>query len=157
MPWRTFLDSNKFVFIVLSVFSLTKKIHPRVWRKPLSKDAKILLPVDVCRSKTPLLNITLLYSVYSPSSYVKNKGKLSVSSAWWPLNRSDKNRTTLAQDAQKVLRSLNGVGHFLLKLRFHHNFSYNYFATLITDRLMEVQLYVLLKTLLLGISPKNAF
>ena len=46
------LDTNKFV--LLSFFSLIKTINPRVSTKPLPNDA---LPVDVRRSKTPLLKL----------------------------------------------------------------------------------------------------
>ena len=49
------LDANKFV--LLSVFSLIKTINPRVSTKPLPNDAKSPLPVDVRRSKTPLLKL----------------------------------------------------------------------------------------------------
>ena len=43
---------------------------------------------------------------------------------------------------------------------FNYNFSSQFFLQLFRNfdyHLMEVQLYALLKTLLLGISPKNAF
>ena len=46
------LDTNKFVW--LSFFSLIKTINPRVSTKPLPNDA---LPVDVRRSKKPLLKL----------------------------------------------------------------------------------------------------
>ena len=42
---------------MLSVFSLIKTINPRVSTKPLPNDAKSPLPVDVRRSKTPLLKL----------------------------------------------------------------------------------------------------
>ena len=54
----TCLDANKFV--LLSFFSLIKTIYPRVWTKPLQGDAKSPLPVDVLRSKTPLLKLPIL-------------------------------------------------------------------------------------------------
>ena len=47
------LDANKFV--LLSFFSLMKRIYPRVSNKPLPNDAKGPLPVDVRRSTTLLL------------------------------------------------------------------------------------------------------
>ena len=49
------LESNKFV--LLSFFSLVKRIYPRVSTKPLPSDAKSPLPVDVRRSKTLLLKL----------------------------------------------------------------------------------------------------
>ena len=49
------LDSNKFV--LLSFFSLIKRIYPRVRTKPLPNDAKSPLPVDVRRPKTLLLKL----------------------------------------------------------------------------------------------------
>ena len=55
------LAANKFV--LLSFFSLMKRIYPRVSNKPLTNDAKGPLPVDVRRSTTLLL---LLPNHYSP-------------------------------------------------------------------------------------------
>ena len=49
------LESNKFV--LLSFFSIVKRIYPRVSTKPLPNDAKSPLPVDVRRSKTLLLKL----------------------------------------------------------------------------------------------------
>ena len=49
------LDANKFV--LLSFFSLMKRIYPRVSNKPLPNDAKGPLPVDVGRSTTLLLKL----------------------------------------------------------------------------------------------------
>ena len=49
------LDANKFV--LLSFFSLIKRIYPRVSNKPLPNDAKGPLPVDVRRSTTLLLKL----------------------------------------------------------------------------------------------------
>ena len=49
------LDANKFV--LLSFFSLMKRIYPRVSNKPLPNDAKGSLPVDVRRSTTLLLKL----------------------------------------------------------------------------------------------------
>ena len=49
------LDANKFV--LLSFFSLMKRICPRVSNKPLPNDAKGPLPVDVRRSTTLLLKL----------------------------------------------------------------------------------------------------
>ena len=51
------LGANKFV--LLSVFSLIKTIYQRVSTKPLPNDAKSPLPVDVRRSKTPLLKLPI--------------------------------------------------------------------------------------------------
>ena len=54
-PFSLFIcrDANKFV--LLSFFSLMKRICLRDSTKPLPNDAKGLLPVDVRRSKTRLL------------------------------------------------------------------------------------------------------
>ena len=49
------LGANKFV--LPSFFSLIKTIYRRVSTKPLPNDAKSPLPVDVRRSKTPLLKL----------------------------------------------------------------------------------------------------
>ena len=54
-PFFICLDANKFV--LLSFFSLIKRIYPRVWTKPLPSDSKSPLPVDVRRSKTLLLKL----------------------------------------------------------------------------------------------------
>ena len=51
------LGANKFV--LLSFFSLIKTIYQRVSTKPLPNDAKSPLPVDVRRSKTPLLKLPI--------------------------------------------------------------------------------------------------
>ena len=51
------LDTNKFV--LLSFFSLMKRIYPRVSNKPLPNDAKGPLPVDVRPSTTLLLKLYL--------------------------------------------------------------------------------------------------
>ena len=49
------LDANKFV--LLSFFSLMRRIYPRVSNKPLPNNAKGPLPVDVRRSTTLLLKL----------------------------------------------------------------------------------------------------
>ena len=51
------LDANKFV--LLSFFSLMKRIYPRVSNKPLPNNAKGPLPVDVRRSTTLLLKLPI--------------------------------------------------------------------------------------------------
>ena len=55
----TCLGTNKFV--LLTFFSLIKKIYPRVSTKPLLNDAKSQLPVDVHRSKTLLQKLPILW------------------------------------------------------------------------------------------------
>ena len=55
------LDANKFV--LLSFFSLMKRIYPRVSNKPLTNDAKGPLPVDIRRSTTLLLKLPNHYSL----------------------------------------------------------------------------------------------
>ena len=60
MPWRTFRDSNKFVFILLSVLSLLKTIRPRVWTKPLPTDAKIPHLVDMLSQRCGLSSHLLI-------------------------------------------------------------------------------------------------
>ena len=47
------LDDAKFVLFI--VFTLIETIWPKMWAKPLSKNAKSPLPVDVCHLKTSLL------------------------------------------------------------------------------------------------------
>ena len=47
------LDGTKFV--LLSVFTLIEMIWPKMWAKPLSKNAKSPLPDDVCHLKTSFL------------------------------------------------------------------------------------------------------
>ena len=61
-----YLGANKFV--LLSFFSLVKTIYQRVSTKPLLNDAKRPLPVDVRRSKTPLLKLpNNFYFIPDPS------------------------------------------------------------------------------------------
>ena len=50
------LDAPKFVF--LSVLTIIETSCPKKWAKPLSKNEKKPLPVDVRRSKTSLLKFT---------------------------------------------------------------------------------------------------
>ena len=54
------LDANKLV--LLSFFSLLKTIYPRVSTKPPPNDSKSPLPVDVHRSKTLLLKLSVMES-----------------------------------------------------------------------------------------------
>ena len=56
------LDANKFV--LLSFFSLMKRIYPRVSNKPLPSDAKGPFPVDVRRSTTLLLKLPIESDLY---------------------------------------------------------------------------------------------
>ena len=51
------LDAPKFVF--LSVLTIIETSCPKKWAKPLSKNEKKPLPVDVRRSKTSLLKFTI--------------------------------------------------------------------------------------------------
>ena len=62
LPLFICLDSNKFV--MLSSFSLINAVYPRVSTKPLTNDAKCLLPVDVRRSKILFLKLPII--TYSP-------------------------------------------------------------------------------------------
>ena len=80
-----YLDANKFV--LLSFFSLTKRIYPRVSNKPLPNNAKGPLQVDVRRSTTLLLKLPLCcylslwllqHSTNKPSSEVSEKGKMGI-------------------------------------------------------------------------------
>ena len=60
------LDANKFV--LLSFYSLMKRIYPRVSNEPLPNNAKGPLPVDVRRSTTLLLKLPInLQSVKASS------------------------------------------------------------------------------------------
>ena len=54
------LDAPKFVF--LSVLTIIETSCPKKWAKPLSKNEKKTLPVDVRRSKTSLLKFTNTYT-----------------------------------------------------------------------------------------------
>ena len=56
------LDTDKFV--LLSVFSLIKRIQLRVSTEPLLNDAKSPLPVDVRCSKTLLLKLPNILHLY---------------------------------------------------------------------------------------------
>jgi len=49
------LDATKFV--LSSFFTLMTTICPNIWAKTLPKNVKSPLPVDVRRSKTPLLKL----------------------------------------------------------------------------------------------------
>ena len=51
------LDAPKFVF--LSVLTIIETSCPKRWAKPLSKNEKRPLPVDVRRSETSLLKFTI--------------------------------------------------------------------------------------------------
>ena len=53
------LDAAKFV--LLSVFTLTETICPRICSKSRPRSAKKSLPVDVRRSKSSLLKLPQLY------------------------------------------------------------------------------------------------
>ena len=57
------LDANKLV--LLSFFSLLKTIYPRVSTKSFPSDAKSPLPVDVRRSKTLLLKLPIVTSLFN--------------------------------------------------------------------------------------------
>ena len=67
------LDANKFV--LLSFFSLMRRIYPRVSNKPLPNNAKGPLPVDVRRSTTLLRKLPITHE-FTPSvcefSYQQN-------------------------------------------------------------------------------------
>ena len=53
-----YLDAVKFVLI--SFFTLVKKIQLKSLAKPLPRNVKSPLPVPVCRSKTPLLSSLMI-------------------------------------------------------------------------------------------------
>ena len=77
------LDAPKFVF--LSVLTIIETSFPKKWAKPLSKNEKKTLPVDVRRSKTPLLmdrllgkHIRLLVTIKTVETvYLKVRSKCS--------------------------------------------------------------------------------
>ena len=52
-PLLIYLDAIKFV--LLSFFTLVKKIQLKIVAKPLPRNVKSPLPVHVCCSKTPLV------------------------------------------------------------------------------------------------------
>ena len=57
------LDANKFVllsFFTIITTALTT-IYPKIWAKTLPKNVKSPIPVDVRRSKTPLLKLTNIW------------------------------------------------------------------------------------------------
>ena len=60
-----YLDAVKFV--LLSFFTLVKKIQLKSLAKPLPRNVKSPLPVHVCRSKTPLLSSLMIAYVLGPS------------------------------------------------------------------------------------------
>ena len=62
------LDAPKFVF--LSVLTIIETSCPKKWAKPLSKNEKKPLPVDVRRSKTSLLKFTI-YVIETFSGFLK--------------------------------------------------------------------------------------
>ena len=74
-----------------------------------------------------------IFGLYFPSSCSWNKAKLSVSSAWRPLNGGDNNGRTIVETPKRRLQPLN---RGFIPILF-----YNYFGTLIIGRLMEVWLY----------------
>ena len=59
-PLCIYLDANKFG--LLSFFALLETICQKVRAKPLLKNAKSPLPVDECRSKSPLLKLPIMYT-----------------------------------------------------------------------------------------------
>ena len=68
--------------------------------------------------------------MYFPWSYSWNKAKVSVSSAWWPLNRGDSKGRTLVGNAKRWPRPPNrGLSS--------HSFFYSFFRTLITGLTVE--------------------
>ena len=71
------LDTTKFV--LLSFFSPIKTIYPRVSTKPQPNAAKSPLPVDVRRSKTPLLKLP----IFSFEERKNKTGKL-IACYWFP-------------------------------------------------------------------------
>ena len=96
------LDANNLV--LLSFFSLMKRIYPRVSNKPLPNDAKGPLPVDVRRSTTLLLklpNVSATASNYTLWNriYAKNfDAKLKV---LWPTEQQSE--VTCHRDKENIL------------------------------------------------------
>ena len=80
----------------------------------------------------------LSQNVFSFITFLKMKPNLVYQdSAWWPLNRGDKNGRTLVGTANRWPWLLNRGGCFievLFSILFYNN---NYFGTLITGCLME--------------------
>ena len=52
------LEPTKFVLV--SVFILVETILPKIWGKPLPKNEKGPVPVDVRRSETSLLKLLMM-------------------------------------------------------------------------------------------------
>ena len=63
LPILICLDATKFVLI--SVFILVETILPKIWAKPLPKNEKSRLPVDVRRSRTSLLKLRFFSGEHS--------------------------------------------------------------------------------------------
>ena len=74
------LDANKFV--LLSFFSLMKRIYPRVSNKPLPNNAKGRLPVDVRRSTTLLLKLPILTYLITSVFIFVYLGTISTTALW---------------------------------------------------------------------------
>ena len=53
-------DATKFVLLSFftNITTAVTRICPKIWAKPLPKNVKSPLPVDVRRSKTPLLKLS---------------------------------------------------------------------------------------------------
>ena len=64
-------------------------------------------------SQTRYAVVTFYLGLYFSSSYSWNKAKLSVSSAWWPLNKGDNNNIALVRMAKKWPRQLIEVANFI--------------------------------------------
>ena len=58
-----YLDAIKFV--LLSFFTLVKKIQLKILAKPLTRNVKSPLPVHFCRSKTPLVKFPTDWLMFS--------------------------------------------------------------------------------------------
>ena len=82
IPLLLCLDATKFV--LLTVFTLTETICPKMWWQLRSKNITSPLPVDVRRSKTPLLKL-LNYSKKPPGRRAGGRG-----GGWLLLFRSNK-------------------------------------------------------------------
>ena len=63
-------------FLALSVFTVTETVCPKMWEKPPAKNAKSLLPFDVCRSKTSKLKLAIRESRLRQTEVINSKRQL---------------------------------------------------------------------------------
>ena len=71
VPFFILVCLDAITFVLLNVFTRIQTICPKIWASSLPKSAKHPLPVDVHRSKTPLLKFSTVNSVLRvPGAYL---------------------------------------------------------------------------------------